>query len=288
VASRSKRARLARETLEILDRGAYTTPAGREVSVADELAAARSGSRLYRPEQLDDLLRRRDELMRPREGRPPVAFEVVNETTLQAARRLSAGVDPPGVLALNFASARNPGGGFLGGSQAQEESLARSSGLYPCLLACGEMYEVNRRNPSCLYTDHMIYSPGVQVFRDGDGRLLEEPYRVSFLTAPAVNAGAVRHNEPHNVSRIGPTMRARAEKLLAVALAHGHETFVLGAWGCGVFRNDPAEVAGWFAGHLTGEGAFCTAFTRVVFAVLDGSPRGSTIGPFQTLFGRGG
>ena len=51
------------------------------------------------------------------------------------------------------------------------------------------MYEANRRCPSCLYTDHMIYSPDVPVFRDDEDRLLDRPYPVSFVTAPAVNAG---------------------------------------------------------------------------------------------------
>jgi len=70
---------------------------------------------------------------------------------------------------LNFASAKNPGGGFLGGGSAQEESLARSSGLFPCINQMQQMYETNRAYRSCLYTDHMIYSPRVPVFRDDEG-----------------------------------------------------------------------------------------------------------------------
>lgn len=115
------------------------------------------------------------------------------------------------MLALNFASARHPGGGFLGGSQAQEESLARASGLSPCLNQFQEMYDTNQRFSSCLYTDHMIYAPDVPVFRDDDDRLLEEPFLVSILTAPAVNAGAVRRNEPHHVQHIEPVMLAHGQ-----------------------------------------------------------------------------
>ena len=140
------------------------------------------------------------------------------------------------VLALNFASAKNPGGGFLKGSQAQEESLARASGLYACINPIQTGYEANRRNASCLYTDHMIYSPDVPVFRDDDDLLLDHPYLVSFLTAPAVNAGEVRLKEPGNVvpDRGGDAV-GRMEKVLSLAVVHGHEVLVLGAWGCGVF-----------------------------------------------------
>ena len=35
--------------------------------------------------------------------------------------------------------------------------------------------------------------------------------------------------------------------VLAVARDQGHRALVLGAWGCGVFRNDPAQVAAAFA-----------------------------------------
>lgn len=187
------------------------------------------------------------------------------------------------MFVLNFASARNPGGGFLGGSQAQEESLARSSGLYPCLMAQFALYEFNRGNPSCLYSDWMIYSPGVPVFRNDDGVLLDAPYDATFLTAPAVNAGAVRQNEPDAVGRIDATNRERARKLLWIANHHGHRTLILGAWGCGVFRNDPRAMAGMFADLLHGEFAGC--FDRVVMAVYDRTAGQQVLAAFTQAFG---
>jgi uncharacterized protein (TIGR02452 family) len=210
---------------------------------------------------------------------------VVNETTLHAARRLLAGEAGLRVLALNFASARHPGGGFLRGSQAQEESLTRASGLYGCLSAFREMYDANARFPSCLYTDHMIYSPDVPVFRDDEDTLLECPYPLSFVTAPAVNIGALRTNEPDSLGQVEPVMLSRMEKLLSVAVVHRHDALVLGAWGCGVFGNDPERVAGWFRRHLTGDGLFRRAFRTVVFAVLDRTEGRSMIRPFERQFG---
>src|SRR5579862_5237069 len=142
MSKRSTRAETARQTLAILERGHYTSPAGRRVPVAAALDAARSGSLLYTPEQSDEVVAESGRLLGTRGASAATAFEAANETTLHAARRLlSEGAAR--VLALNFASARHAGGGFLKGSQAQEESLARASGLYPCLLRHPAYYEAN-------------------------------------------------------------------------------------------------------------------------------------------------
>ena len=109
-------------------------------------------------------------------------------------------------------------------------------------------------------------------------------YTVSMITAPAVNAGAVRANEPHNVTQIEPTMLGRVEKLLSLAVMHGHRSLVLGAWGCGVFKNDPSDVARWFHLHLCGMGTFASAFDVVVFAVFDKTPSEPTLRAFADTF----
>jgi uncharacterized protein (TIGR02452 family) len=277
MASRTARARIARETLDILARGWYSAPDGRRVPIADLLARAQAGSRLVTPDDFGALLRGRAAVAPSH----PTEFRVVNCTTLAAAGQLvrDGAAD---VCCLNFASAKNPGGGFLNGSQAQEESLARASGLYACIGPMRAMYDTNRQFGSCLYTDHMIYSPGVPVFRDDDDALLAEPYTAAFITAPAVSVGALH---PRERRLIEPTMLARAEKVLALAAAHGHEALVLGAWGCGVFRNDPADVARWFRQHLGEGGSFRGAFRTVVFAVLDRSEDERTLKSFETAFG---
>ena len=118
----------------------------------------------------------------------------------------------------------------------------------------------------------MIWSPDVPVHRGDDGRLLAEPFPVSFLTSAAPNAGEALRRDPSARSRIRRVLHERAERVLAVAAHHGARRLVLGAWGCGVFRNDPGEVAGAFHSHLTGGGAFSSAFERVTFAIWDRSP----------------
>jgi uncharacterized protein (TIGR02452 family) len=285
MASRAQRVEIARETLAILEAGGYRAPTGRQVSIGRQLVSARERSVLYTPDRHDEVARRCASILGQGLDRPPVDFETINATTLHASRGLLRDAPAARVLALNFASAKNPGGGFLNGSQAQEESLARASGLYACINPLQAMYEANRRFASCLYTDHMIYSPDVPVFRDDADILLDEPYLVSFVTAPAVNAGVVRSKEPRNIVRIEPVMLARIEKVLSLAVANGHDALVLGAWGCGVFGNDARQVAGAFAQHLTSEGRFRSAFRKVLFAVLDRTPGLSMITPFEHHFG---
>lgn len=172
----------------------------------------------------------------------------------------------------------------MGGSQAQEESLARSSGLYPCIAQMKEMYEFGRQGRSGLYLDHMIYSPDVPIFKDDAGNLLSGFYTLSIITSAAVNAGAVAQNEAHNVNKIDAIMLARMEKILSVALLHEHKTIILGAWGCGVFRNDARVVAKLFGKHLLAGGRFHNRFDSVRFAVLDRTKRKETFEAFDKVF----
>jgi uncharacterized protein (TIGR02452 family) len=127
------------------------------------------------------------------------------------------------------------------------------------------------------YTNYAIYSPAVPVFKDDDGTPLDEPYLCAFVTAPAVNAGALR-TKRHDPIR--EEMRERVEKVLAIMAGHGHDAAVLGAWGCGVFKNDPEMIAELFASTL--RGSFAGQFAKVVFAVL--SSDGETIRPFEERF----
>ena len=251
---------IARETVEIAERGSYG-----DVSLRDEVARAVAGTRLYLPD---------DPVSAPTPG-GPAAITVTGETSLEATKRLGGDV-----ACLNFASARNAGGGFLNGAQAQEESLARSSALYPCLRAAGDFYAYHRAHPELTYTDRVIYSPAVPVFRDDKGTLLPEPYPVSFLTAAAPNRAAITGNQPDLLPEIPSVLRRRAARVLAVAAAHGHRRLVLGAWGCGVFGNDPTTVASAFAAVLR-ESPW---FDEIVFAVLDRQPATPIFSAFARAF----
>lgn len=257
-----------------MERGDYVNGRNDQVSIAQSLASAVRGTELIRPQDFDSL-------SLP-DGDYSTQFEVHNETTYAGAKSLLAN-GASEVCSLNFASAKNPGGGFLGGSQAQEEALARASGLYNCLQQQMPYYEFHRQGGNCLYSHHMIYSPAVPVFRDDNDELLDQPWLTSIITSPAVNAGALANNAPELLKRVEPVMRERIDRLLLLAASRGHRNLVLGAWGCGVFRNDPAVIAGLFNDSLATD-RFRNMFERVRFSVLDTTEKQTTFKAFQEMF----
>jgi uncharacterized protein (TIGR02452 family) len=207
------------------------------------------------------------------------------KTSVLCSRTIEAAVDMctrggGAVCALNFSSAKNPGGGFLNGQpKGQEESLCRSSGLYLCIKD-QKVYNLARKdNRQCLYHDFVIFSPNVPVIKDSAGIKYPQPFQVSFLTSPAPNAGnAVKKGVAH--AEIVKTMAARIDHVLNVAVAHDQRRLVLGSWGTGCFGNDPNTVAELFCKSLARK-EIDGAFDEVVFAVSD--PRHVDI--FRTKLG---
>jgi uncharacterized protein (TIGR02452 family) len=276
---KSTRIQIAEDSLLIITQGHYVNANGMTVSTQEDQQRSVDNSLHYTEPMLKSALPKVEALLAtPATG--TTHFEVTGATSLEASRQLVLS-GAPFVMCLNFASAKNPGGGFLNGSQAQEESIARSSGLYQSITHHMDFYKTNRALDTCLYTDAMIYSPEVPVWKDDEGNALDEYYKLSIITSPAVNAGAVIRNEPNHVDDIEPVMLRRMEKVLAVSLLHGHKTLVLGAWGCGVFQNDPDHVARYFAQHLK-EGKFKNRFERIVFAIKSNDER--FIEPFRHHF----
>ncbi|MGW5864936.1 TIGR02452 family protein [Streptomyces sp. NPDC055239] len=273
---------IAQQTEEIVAAGWYAAPGGRRVVIADAVDAARSGTRMFGPAPLDvtDVT----DVTTPELSSTVV--EVSGESSLEAAHRLTAAATDP-VAVLNFSSARNPGGGYLNGAQAQEEALCRASALYTCVRSAREFYDHHRAHRDPFYSDRVIHSPAVPVFRDDKGRLLDEAYEVGFLTSAAPNAGVVLRQTPERAERLPAALAGRAERVLETAAACGYRRLVLGAWGCGVFQNDPAQVAGAFRTLLDEGGRFHGHFEHIVFGVLDRTRGAVTRAAFEEAFGAG-
>lgn len=260
-----KRVSIAKNTIEILEAGNYTSLTGKLVNLQPNLESCLAGTIYYEPDTLVDI---EQKVLSESPQYANTDFEVKNETTLEGAIRTIATEKFQKIGVLNFASAKNPGGGFLRGAQAQEESLARSSALYQSLLLCPEYYNYHRSHEPLLYSDRMIYSPNCPVFKDDEGNLLEQPYYVDFITSPAPNAGAIMKNQPRDVEKIPEALYTRGAKVLSLAVYHNCDALILGAWGCGVFQNQPSLVAQMFADLLLPEGKFFGRFKSVIFSVL--------------------
>ncbi|MEV2252783.1 TIGR02452 family protein [Streptomyces sp. NPDC050147] len=270
---------IAQQTEEIVAAGRYVAPGGREVVIADAVDAARSGTRIFGPAALYVTPVTPPELI-------STVIEVTGESSLEAARRLTA-ADESSVAVLNFSSARNPGGGYLNGAQAQEEALCRASALYTCVRSAREFYDHHRAHRDPFYSDRVIHSPAVPVFRDDRGRLFDAAYTVGFLTSAAPNAGVVLRQAPERAKDLPAALVRRAERVLETAVAHGYRRLVLGAWGCGVFQNDPAQVADAFRALLDEGGRFHGHFGHIVFGVLDRTRGAVTRTAFEETFGAG-
>lgn len=172
------------------------------------------------------------------------------------------------IAVLNFASARNPGGGFLKGSSAQEESIARASNLYLSLKHFQkEFYNLNKERNNPLYSDSIIFSRDISVFKRDNGSLLDLPITINVLSCAAVNAGIARERGIKD-ELIDKCMQERIRKIIHVAAEENTDYLILGAFGCGVFQNSDMKVAQMFKQVLEKEG-MKTCFKEVIFAIYD-------------------
>lgn len=195
-------------------------------------------------------------------------IEMVFCTTIGAARRLFIeGYE--NIAALNFACPTIPGGLFLGGAVAQEESCCRCSGLYKTLLSQPEFYKNNENEPqSGLFTDGMIVSPKVPVYRDDVCEYLDEPFYIDFITSPAPEAYTYRRNEKRNPEKkLKNVLDKRIQKILIECINRDYDAIILGAYGCGVFANDPTVIADIFKEYLIKK-KYKNYFSKVIFAIF--------------------
>lgn len=265
---------IARQTLDIIDKGKYTVK-GKTVDVKAQIAFSAENTFTLTPGQTDQLIA----------ATTSCTNDFTTEITVDACRTIEAVRKEQGtwkVAALNFASAKNPGGGFKGGASAQEESLARSSSLYSAIWS-SEMYPYHKSQSSFLYSDYMIYSPDVVFWMDDEGNLLEDPLVADIITSPAPNKNAMfQHNRTNEMEQIETVFKIRIEKVLALALEQKAECLILGAWGCGVFQNEPKDVAAYFAEVI--ESKFKNCFRKIVFAVSDSSANKDCLRAFRQAF----
>ena len=188
----------------------------------------------------------------------PAQIVVSPKRTLEAAAPYAyAGKK---VCILNFASATNPGGGVTKGSSAQEEAICRCTTLYANLkelYAWNAFYAPHRRAHDPLHNDDCIYTPGVMVFKSDTDypQLLPEEkwYSVNVLTCAAPNLRERPSNEMNageddaavHISKedLQALHEKRIHRVLDIAWKKENEVVILGAFGCGAFRNPPAVVA---------------------------------------------
>lgn len=268
------RKEIAQKTVSIQRQGFYELE-GKKIDFSAWQRDSVKNSRLIEPDEWKSFTI-------PQRPKIQTKITVTAENTVDAVLRLRReGKTQIGVL--NFASAKNPGGGFLNGAMAQEESLATASGLYETLCKNPLYYERNRAYKSMIYTNYAIFSPEVVFFRDGDFHLIEQPVTASVLTMPAVNLGQVIQ-KGEDIQEAKAQMCARMRLCLLGFAQTNCRHLILGAYGCGVFRNDPSEVAAWWKQWL--DEVFQDYFDSITFAVYDRSRDQACMRAFEQVFGK--
>lgn len=163
------------------------------------------------------------------------------------------------ICVLNFASFTRPGGGFIKGSIAQEEALCHASNLYNVLLAFKDEYDKNYKKASFktgLYENWAIYSP--QVYFEGSNGISK---LVNVITCPAPNYSVYKEKYTDDVL-YKKTLKSQIKYVLDIARDQHQKILILGAFGCGVFGNDPTLVANYFKELLKEY-----KFEKVIFAI---------------------
>ena len=252
-----------RNTVEIVTHGFYFTESGQRVELPDDSGIMRNT--VFYEHEIHTV-----------EGFPndePTIVEVQDIDCLYAGAQLKDKGYNPAIL--NMASRRNPGGGVVTGAGAQEETIFRRTNLFRSLYQFApyaEQYGIKRsqhqypldRNYGGVYTPDAIY------FRESEQRgysLLEKPVRLSFITVAGMNRPDLTTDgmiANHHVEPIKNKIRT----IYRIGLMHGHDSLVLGALGCGAFKNPPRHVARLFH-EIMNEPEFKDRYRRIVFAILE-------------------
>lgn len=257
------RAKEFRNTVEIVNHGYYVKEDGSEYVFPDDSEMMYNTVFYVHEFRMGDLPKC-DEL---------TIVEVQNIDCLYAGVQLKEQGYNPAVL--NMASRRNPGGGVTTGAGAQEETLFRRTNLFRSLYQFAPYAEQYGIEPSHYQypLDRNfggVYTPDAIYFRDSEQKgyaLLEKPVSLSFITVAGMNRPdlttggmiANHHMEP---------IKNKIRTIFRIGLVHGHDSLVLGALGCGAFRNPPRHVARLFH-EVMDEPEFKDKYRRIIFAILD-------------------
>jgi len=203
---------------------------------------------------------------------PQGTVTVLNDDCLQVALDAKA-MDKDRVAVMNLSSGeRQPAGGsYLGGSMTQEESIYYRSTL-------GSTLE-NIKADVFPFEHNVIFTPNVLVIKDREYKDLPRHESISVVSVTAHRPKMIKKvltpEQVHQLER-------RIRMCMIACEEHKIQTVVLGALGCGVFRNNPVQVAQCFRTVLSER----KYVPEVYFAILETEKLNddSGLGPLGTVF----
>ena len=264
------RAQEYRSTIEIVNQGYYTTEDGKRVTFPT-ITRMEHETKFYKNEfRVDNIPTNEEE----------TKIIVRNVDCLEEGVRLCREGYNPAIL--NMASRRHPGGGVMLGAGAQEESLFRRTNLFRSLyqfteyfinhvwykkyitpVSTGECYPLDRNFGG-------IYTPGALLFREDEQhgyKLMESPECLSFISVAGMNRPKIK-DATHIADDLIEGTKNKMRTILRIGLRHGHDSLVLGALGCGAYRNPPSHIAKLFH-EVFEEPEFKNKYRLISFAILD-------------------
>lgn len=291
---RRQLAEVFQQTIHIVKEGHYTAKNGEEVDLLDNTSML-EGSRFYtRPLDASTVPTLGEKIAKAgnEESTTDAHTKIIvkNDDSIHCGHQLQKeGYNP---VVLNLASRRNPGGGVQNGSRAQEESLFRSTNLFLSMYryaAYAEDYGLKKSRFQYPMPVRFggIYVPDATVFRAGakdDFALLDTPYYMSFVAVPAINHPEL--DADGNICEEDAALtKNKMRTMLRIGLLNGHDSIVLGAFGCGAFHNPPKHIARLFH-EVIDEKEFKDKYKLIAFAILEdhNSPRGGNLQPFVEEF----
>lgn len=270
---RDKLKAIAEENLKIYRVGFY-----KKYDILQDVAASLSGTKYCSEDDLNEILKYSSEQLKHHDTK----ITVTPNNVVADIHELKAAYPHDKVAVLNFASARKAGGGFLTGAMAQEEALCYASTLYDAIKLSKDFYKNEKHYINGLYAHDMIYSPNVLFIRDSEHHLVA-PVPVDVITSAAVNLKDLKSkNLTDEINIAELVMKERIERIIALAKHENVDVLILGAFGCGVFGNNPFTIAGIFKEVLSNP-SYKNAFKEVRFAVFDSEEGLPTFKAFQLL-----
>ena len=266
-ARKQQNAEIFRETTKCIQAGGYTTPSGKRIQF-DFSRMLLMGKCFHQELPV---------VPAPEVQDGTRILVECNDCLVAAERLVKEGYNP---VLLNFASAGHPGGGVETGARAQEETLCRRSTLTRSIYSFDADYAKKYGYP--LQTgDHYpivsafsaVYSPSVTVFRKGiDCHLMEHPFNVAVISCAALNLNgkySIRLTPEGRIPRAAIDItRNKIRTVFRIGLKYGHDSLVLGAFGCGAFRNPPAEMARLFH-EVIDEPEFKNKYRLITFSIIE-------------------
>jgi uncharacterized protein (TIGR02452 family) len=189
-------------------------------------------------------------------------IEVVNSDSVSALTEFSK---TGKTAVLNMASYKRPGGGVINGARAQEE----------CLFRCSNLGHVISTDFYPLQDDELLWTKDAVFFKDVNYGYMKD-VKVDVVTIAAINLNAQK------VDNYEELTKNKIRLMLSIATKNNIDNIILGAWGCGVFGNEPSKMAKMFM-DVINEGY---SFDNIIFAIInDHNSVGNNYNEFKNIIG---